>query len=84
MEPKDYKHIWAHGKVMGSYDYYILARQEEAAEAGAPLNAVYERDGHWFTVDDRNTSPQYKAEIERLVTRYPGEVIVPDEEEEEI
>lgn len=39
--------LW--GQVMGSYAYYIHGELEKADKDGAPWDAIYERDGEWFT-----------------------------------
>ena len=49
MEPHDYKHIRAWGKMMGSFEYYIMGEQEKAAADNAPLDAIYKREDGWHT-----------------------------------
>lgn len=63
MKPEDYKHIKAWGHMMKSYADYIYRQQQKAAEAGAPLDAIYERDGKWHTFDEV-TSPETKRIVE--------------------
>lgn len=45
--PADYRHIKAWGWMMGSRAYYIEAEQQQAHADGAPLDAIYKRDGVW-------------------------------------
>lgn len=51
-KPRDYRGIaaWHAGSSMG---YYIKNLQEEAANEGAPLTAIYRQgDGEWATMED--------------------------------
>ena len=58
-KPQDYIYIRRWGAMLGSYEYYIKAQQQQAAEDDAPLNAVYQRlppegvrSHQWATTDD--------------------------------
>lgn len=48
----DYPAIRAWEKHMGAYGYYIDAQLKKARETKAPINAIYERNGQWHTLDD--------------------------------
>lgn len=49
---RDYKHIAAWGRFMGSFAEYIEDEQRRAADSDAPLNAVYQNaDGTWETIN---------------------------------
>lgn len=37
--------LW--GQHLGSYDYYIDWGQQLAKKEGAPIDAIYKRDGEW-------------------------------------
>lgn len=70
MNPSDYKHIAAWGSIMGSRPYYIANEQRQAAQEGAPLDAVF-RDGQtkeWVRVGQCN------AYTQRLVESYVKEI----------
>ena len=63
-KPTDYIHIMIWGKQLGSFAYYWLQQQEDAANDRAPLNAIYkEANGTWVTVDDIQI-PERKALVE--------------------
>lgn len=51
-KPHEYVCIAAWGRRMGSFDYYIKDQQRKAAQMGAPLTAIYERDGHWQRAEE--------------------------------
>jgi hypothetical protein len=51
-KPSDYLAIAVWGKRMGSFIYYIRDQQERALREGAPIDALYERDGQWSCVSD--------------------------------
>jgi hypothetical protein len=66
--PQDYLHIAVWGRHLGSYSYYIQDQQYLASEAGAPINAIYERSapggersGTWVTIDE--CKPDTQAQI---------------------
>lgn len=71
--PDDYLHILVWGQRLQSFLPYIKDQQRRAAEAGAPINAVYERHdcgggtGKWVTSDDCH--PDVKAEVNDEVQR---------------
>ena len=48
----DYVFIRLWGINAGSFTYYIDTVQAKARRDDAPWDAVYERDGHWFTIGD--------------------------------
>lgn len=58
--PADYKHIAVWGRILGSFEYYIVGQQAKAHAAGAPITAVYEKydtngrgpTGEWVTADE--------------------------------
>jgi hypothetical protein len=47
--------IW--GRNLGSFPCYIKNEQRKAAEQGAPLTAIYERNGVWSTVEEIENIP---------------------------
>jgi hypothetical protein len=49
-KPKEYKHISAWGRLLGSFTYYIVAQQKLAASQHAPIDAIFCRDGIWSRV----------------------------------
>lgn len=53
-QPHEYAWIEKWGLSLGSFRYYIVAEQQRAAEAGAPLNAISynDRTKRWSTTDD--------------------------------
>lgn len=65
-KPSDYVYIAAWGRLMGSFTSYVRNEQRLACEKGAPLTAIYERDGHWHTADDIK-SPATRQWIEAQV-----------------
>lgn len=65
-EPKQYKHIRAWGKMLQSYDYYIEAQQEQAAEDGAPLDATFKgQDGTWRRASEAH--PETQKDLEQYL-----------------
>lgn len=48
----DYEMIRKWGETLGSARHYILAQQVTASVDGAPVHAIYKRDGVWYTTDD--------------------------------
>ena len=50
--PRDYRAIAAWGKHLQSFLYFIKLEQERASSDGAPINAIYKRDGVWVTTDE--------------------------------
>jgi len=76
-KPADYKHVAVWGRQMGSFAYYIKRQQELAFEAGAPINAIFERyandgsgpTGEWATADtiqDDERRAHLEAEVAKL------------------
>lgn len=57
----EYKTIAAWGRMMGSFSYYIVAQQEKAAAANAPLDAIYERNGEWSILGDCHPDTQARV-----------------------
>jgi hypothetical protein len=53
------------GLRLSYYACYIERQRRKAFEDGAPLNAIYERDGVWQTFDD--LEPVAKREIETAI-----------------
>lgn len=76
-EPKDYKHIKAWGKMMGSFPYYIKEQQAKAAQENAPLDAIYkshdaELEQPWrrhSQIQNENT----REEIDRIILKMESE-----------
>lgn len=60
--PSDYIAIRLWGKNLGSFSYYIRTEQEKAARMGAPLDALYERDGKWKCVSDLAPDHRFRAQ----------------------
>ena len=58
----DYRVIAAYGYLMGSFGYYIHDQQEMALHDGAPVTAVYKRDGAWVTLDQMDEHTQRRIE----------------------
>jgi|TARA_R110002074_G_scaffold144049_3_gene291475 hypothetical protein len=59
--------IW--GRNLGSFPSYIKNEQRIAAEQGAPLTAIYARDGVWSTVEEIENIP-LRNEIIRKLAEY--------------
>lgn len=66
--PKDYKHIRAWGKFMGSYEYYIQNQQNEAADDQAPLDAIYKRGEKW-TLYSEVESETTRLAVDQILAR---------------
>lgn len=64
MSKADYPYIVAWGRMMGSFNYYIEAEVAQAAEDGAPRNAIYKRGDVWKTFDEV-TNPSSREYVER-------------------
>jgi hypothetical protein len=48
----EYVYIKRWGECLGSFPYYIADQQAKAAAEGAPLTAIYHRDGEgWHTIE---------------------------------
>jgi hypothetical protein len=69
-QPKDYKHIDAWGRMLGSYSYYIVGEQTKAAEDNAPLDAIFydDREKRWHTYEEIN-SPSTKEDMRRRLEK---------------
>ena len=51
--PEKYKSIWAWGRMMGSFPYYMRDQVEIAKRDNAPAGAIYkDQDGTWHTLAD--------------------------------
>lgn len=48
--PHEYIWIRAWGNMMGSQPYYIEGEQSRASQEGAPVTAIYGREGDWQTL----------------------------------
>lgn len=63
---KDYKHIAAWGRFMGSFVEYIEDEQRRAADSDAPLDAIYQNpDSTWETVKTITD-----AGVKRIIENY--------------
>jgi hypothetical protein len=52
-EKQDYPYIWAWGRRLGSFRYFIEDQVEQARADNAPQNAIdRNQDGTWSTTDD--------------------------------
>ena len=53
-EPRDYRHIKAWGRLLGSDAPYVERQQQKAADEQAPIDATFQRYGStsWATVQD--------------------------------
>jgi hypothetical protein len=60
-----YNYITAWGRMMGSYDYYILQQIEKAKQDNAPSNACYFNDFEqkWVCYSDINSKIQMKLDL---------------------
>ena len=64
--PSAYKCIAIWGRNLGSFSSYITNEQRKASEQGAPLTAVYERNGVWATLEDVENVPLRNEIINKL------------------
>jgi len=70
--PAQYVAIRLWGAQLGSYEYYVAAEQDKAARMGAPLDALYERNGEWVCVSDLKPDHHFhKAYQDVLAGRRP-------------
>lgn len=76
-KPQDYKYIWAWGKLLMSFDYYIEMEQQKAAEDKAPLTAVYKKDDKWQTFEEIE-SVATKERLMEIVKDYNDTIIRKD------
>jgi len=67
MKPNQYLAIKLWGVHMRSYDFYIKTQQAIAADANAPIDALYERDNKWVCVSDLAEGHPFRADYERLL-----------------
>jgi hypothetical protein len=71
-KPEEYKHVRAWGNMLHSDASYIKEQQEKAAKAGAPLDAIYYRDGVWSRfseVNNRDTLWYFKMHYPELLSK---------------
>jgi hypothetical protein len=66
---KDYLAIALWGQMMQSFGYYIDAQQESAAEDGAPVDALFKRDGKWICVSDLDAKHSFRAAYDEALER---------------
>lgn len=59
-KPSDYVAISMWGYNLGSFRYYIEAEQAKANKAGAPVDAIFERNGEWTTVRDLHADHEFR------------------------
>lgn len=59
-KPEQYHAIRLWGTWLGSADYYIRQEQRKAARANAPLDSLYERDGHWHCVSGMDRAHHFR------------------------
>jgi hypothetical protein len=72
-KPEDYKHIRAWGRMMLSYEYYIVQEQEQAAKDNAPIDAIYKRDTwrRFADVENPDSRMRVEQELARMETAKP-------------
>lgn len=81
MNDHGYTYIAAWGRELGSMPSYIEHQCWRARQAGAPLNATYERDGRWHTTDDIANNPlRLRLGLEPLPPEHPVILAVYDGE----
>lgn len=65
-KPEDYKHIRAWGRLLQSFETFILLQQEQAVYDNAPINAIFkDHNDKWFTLDQVKDS-EIKAYLENV------------------
>lgn len=60
--------IW--GQDLGSFDYFIESEQANAESDDAPLEAIYQRDGHWVTIHDLENKNVRRTILGKLLEYY--------------
>jgi hypothetical protein len=74
-KPEEYIGIREWGKEMGSHSYYIVDQQAKAAEANAPLDAIFESyvmaqpTGRWSTVSELAPDHSFHAVYQRALRK---------------
>lgn len=84
---EDYPWIRAWEDHMGAFQYYKSGRVAAARAEKAPQNAIYKRDGKWFTTDDIPSNRVRQALGLPLWPTRPMlrvEFIIPPENEESV
>lgn len=72
MQDHGYKYIVMWGHELGSRPGYIERECWQAKQDGAPLNAIYKRDGHWQTTDTIANNPlRVRLGLEPLPPEHP-------------
>lgn len=67
-KPAEYKAIAVWHRRTGSFSSYIQRQQEDAADDGAPLDAIYKREsGEWARLSEVQNE-ELKAEIEAEIS----------------
>ena len=68
-----YKYIWAWGKLLGSYPYYMENEAEKAEREKAPETAIYRKDdGTWATFEDIKSDVTKRSLLKILETMEGG------------
>jgi len=68
---KKYPYVYAWGKLMGSYNYYIENQMELAEKENAPKNATFRKDnGGWNTTT--HLQPHTIAELNEYIAGTKG------------
>jgi hypothetical protein len=57
----EYLYIRAWHKLTGSLEYYIVAKQKQAALDNATLDAIYHDDSRWVTITEVTNAPMAAA-----------------------
>ena len=70
--PHEYKAIEYWGQMLGSMSYYIKTEQSRASRANAPLDAIYERDGVWRTINECAECTGHKESFARWMHQNYG------------
>jgi len=68
-KPAEYKHLAAWGALLHSNPSYVREQQALASFDGAPLDAVFKRDGKWVRYVDV-TSASTRAVIDRWLVEH--------------
>jgi hypothetical protein len=68
-QPNEYLVIQAWGEMMRSAPTHILAEQERAAEANAPLDSIYFVNREWVSINEV-TNPDARRRIEERIIEF--------------
>lgn len=69
----EYKYIWAWGRLLGSYPYYMENEAEKAKRENAPETAIYRKDdGTWATFEDIKSDETKRSLLKILETMEGG------------